>query len=171
MTTTFERFLPIAAFLISLVAIIISSVQYCAVTKHYHVSLQPRLHAYFSNEEQQNKFGIYLVNNGLGPAYIQKMKLYLDNDVLSETEFGSFQSLIRKLNLNPLCFVWGIIKTKDVSISNKEEHFLIRARNPGADECSVDKLALFFTNLKRIKIEIEFESIYGDQFTYTYNPS
>ena len=164
-----ERILSIAAIIISLSALGLSFVQSYTIIKHNHVSLQPRLHAYFSNEEQNDKFGIYLVNNGLGPAYIKEFKVYLDNKILSETKFGYFQPLIDKLNLNQSCFAWGYL-VKDSALDNRDDLLLIRAKNAGADECSVDKIG-FFTNLKRIKIEIAFESIYGDKFTYTYNPS
>ncbi len=101
----------------------------------------------FSIEEQQDKFGIYLVNNGLGPAYIEEFKVYLDNKIVPEAEFGSWQSLIDQLNLNQSCFVVSS-PAKGSGVDNREELFLIKATNAGADECSVDKIG--FSRLPRI---------------------
>ena len=98
---------------------------------------------YFSNEEQQDRFGFYLINNGLGPAYLTDFQVYLDNQPVPPAAFGDFQSLLEKLNLNPLCFVW-VSFAKGTAVENGKEHLLIRARNPQADECSADKLGVVF---------------------------
>jgi hypothetical protein len=157
-----DRILAVIAIIISLSSVIFTYQQMATTIKHNHVSVEPRLYAYFSNEEQKNQFGIYLVNNGLGPAYIEEIKIYLDDEVLPKPEFGFWQSFIKRSNLNPLCFVWRI-PGKSTSIKSEEEYFLIRARTAKADECSGDKV-IFFEKLKQLKIEIAFESIYGDKF-------
>ena len=164
-----EHILSTAAVVISIAAFILSITQSCSTIRHYHVSLEPRLYVYFSNEEQRDRFGFYLINNGLRPAYLTDFQVYLDNQPVSPAAFGDFQSLLEKLNLNPLCFVW-VYYAKGTALENGKEHFLIRARKPQADECSIDKLGLFYANRKRIKIVLAFESIYGDKFTYTYTP-
>ena len=88
---------------------------------------------------------------------------------MPEAEFGDFQQLIAKLNMNPFCFVYRGF-AEGTPLDKRQEIFLVRARDPKPDECSVDKITLF-SNLKRIKIKFAYESIYKDKFTYTYNPS
>jgi hypothetical protein len=64
-----DHVISATAVIISLSAFMLSLVQSRSTIKHYHVSLEPRLRIFFSNEEQQGKFGLYLSNIGLGPAY------------------------------------------------------------------------------------------------------
>ena len=110
-----EHIISTSAVVISIAEFILSITQSCSTIRHYHVSLEPRLHAYFSNEEQRDRFGIYLINNGLGPAYLTEFQVYLDNkpvpvavsgaralllEQLGAT-MGDFGSLLDQLNLNP----------------------------------------------------------------------
>ena len=73
-----EMILGIFGTFIALCALGLSIWQAQATLRHNHVSVEPRLSIYFSNDAKKGKFGLYVTNNGLGPAYIDQFRLLVN---------------------------------------------------------------------------------------------
>lgn len=51
--------------------------------KHNHISVEPRMNAYFSNDGRVNKSGIYIINNGMGTAFVSAISVTVNGKKLN----------------------------------------------------------------------------------------
>ncbi|MEB2654691.1 hypothetical protein SOP89_25285 [Pseudomonas siliginis] len=75
-----------------------------AQIKHNHVSVEPRITSYFSNDGNKDQWGIYAFNNGMGNAFVESVKVYVDGQPVPDHQYGQFFSAVTALGLDPLCF-------------------------------------------------------------------
>lgn len=58
--------------------------------KHNHISVEPRINAYVSNDGRINKSGLYIINNGMGTAFVSNITVMVDGKRLILWETTSF---------------------------------------------------------------------------------
>ncbi|ECG8589601.1 hypothetical protein FNI11_07525 [Salmonella enterica subsp. salamae] len=137
--------------------------------KHNHISVEPRMNAYFSNDGRANKSGIYIINNGMGTAFVSAISATVNGKKVEPVAGNIFVGAVQALDLDIQCFVIGGPRPND-SFKVGEEIFLIEAR--GTDErCSGDSLTLRSAALDSARLDfvLDIESIYGDRFRYVYS--
>ncbi|HBR6978674.1 hypothetical protein [Klebsiella aerogenes] len=137
--------------------------------KHNHISVEPRMNAYFSNDGRANKSGIYIINNGMGTAFVSAISATVNGKKVEPVAGNIFVGAVQALGLDIQCFVIGGPRPND-SFKVGEEIFLIEAR--GTDErCSGDSLILRSAALDSARLDfvLDIESIYGDRFRYVYS--
>ena len=139
-----------------------------AQIKHNHVSVQPRMTSYFSNNGNDNKWGIYAVNNGMGTGFVESLEVFVDSKPMPDHMYGKFFSAITALKLNPMCFLIGGPRPNDSFQVGSEER-LIEANPVVSKECALDKLALQAGSAGRLDYELVVKSIYGDRFKYRFS--
>lgn len=163
-----EMILGIFGTFIALCALGLSIWQAQATLRHNHVSVEPRLSIYFSNDAKKGKFGLYVSNNGLGPAYIDQFRLLVNGKHITDPSLGEWPAYFKALNLNPFCFVYGTPYPK-TSLRHGSEEILIEKKESGPIECASDVMRLVeaFPNTQ---IEIKYQSIYGDEFQMVHIP-
>ncbi|NDL65766.1 hypothetical protein GRH90_23820 [Enterobacteriales bacterium SAP-6] len=137
--------------------------------KHNHVSVEPRINAYFSIDGRKDKWGIYAINNGMGAAFVTTITVTVDGKPVNAVENNIFVGAIQALGLRVGCFIIGGPRPND-SFKVGEEIFLIEARG-GDRSCAGDLLRLKWASLSpyRLDFVLETESIYGDKFRYIYS--
>ncbi|WP_448694950.1 hypothetical protein [Pseudomonas moraviensis] len=139
-----------------------------AQIKHNHVSVEPRITSYFSNNGNKDQWGIYAFNNGMGNAFVESVKVYVDGQPVPDHQYGQFFSAVTALGLNPLCFLVGGPRPNDAFTVNSEER-LIEANPKAPEVCALNKLLLQAYASDRIDYELIVKSIYGDRFKYRYS--
>ena len=156
------------AIIIALCALGLSIWQAQATIRHNHISVEPRPIVYFSSDAKKGKFGLYLSNNGMGPAYFDGFRLLVNGKHVSDPSLGVWPAYFKELNLNPLCFVFGSPYPK-TSLRHGSEEILIEQNASAPIECAVDVLRLIQA-FPSTQIEIKYQSIYGDKFQIVHIP-
>ncbi len=137
--------------------------------RHNHISVEPRMNAYFSNDGRKNQWGVYIINNGMGTAFINNISVTVDGQVVKAVNDNVFVGAVKALGLDSHCFVIGGPRPND-SFKVGEEIFLIEERGTGS-QCAKDKLILKWASQPPHKLDfvIDIQSIYGDKFRYIYS--
>jgi hypothetical protein len=137
---------------------------------HNRVSVQPKLTLAFQVDSKRERFGWYLSNNGLGPAYFTGFQLFVDDIPVQSRTLGGWLELLNKLGLRKECFstAWTPNKTSLSNGSSIDEP-LIRLNKTKDATCENDFGKLMLSS-KRIKAKIDYHSIYGDKFSITESP-
>jgi hypothetical protein len=139
-----------------------------AQIKHNHVSVEPRITSYFSNNDNKDQWGIYAFNNGMGNAFVESLEVYVDGKAVPDHPYGKFFSAVTTLGLDPLCFLIGGPRPNDAFQVGSEER-LIEANPKAPKTCALNKLLLQAHARKRVDYELVIKSIYGDRFKYRYS--
>ncbi|WP_202369695.1 hypothetical protein [Pseudomonas sp. MWU318] len=139
-----------------------------AQIKHNHVSVEPRITSYFSNNGNKDQWGIYAFNNGMGNAFVESLEVYVDGKAVADHPYGKFFSAVNALGLDPLCFLIGGPRPNDAFQVGSEER-LIEANPKAPKTCALSNLMLQKYANERVDYELVFKSIYGDRFKYRYS--
>ncbi|EKO3514171.1 hypothetical protein SKP08_002709 [Vibrio fluvialis] len=159
----------IASSIIALCALIFAIWQGLKQRKHDRLSVKPHIDIFEERHHLNNNvsFFLELQNNGLGPAIIKSHKVYKREDEDDEfVEVEDFENELKKV------FEIESIDTtewhKDVGLSANTKHkylaFNIKSNDAEARE------QVRTTMYLRYKIEIEYESMYGESFHFSTTP-
>ncbi|WP_145569248.1 hypothetical protein [Yersinia mollaretii] len=159
----------IIALIVAVVSLGYTAYQVHILIKHNHVSVEPRITAYQMLSPSDDKVGVYVVNNGLGPAFFEHLSVYIDGVDIKGKEILStkskFYPAIELMGLKPDCFIFTE-PDRNHSIAINEEVALIKIK---ASNGMCDKeLKLFMEQHHRLDFQMDFKSIYHDKFSYTY---
>lgn len=156
---------------IAVIALLFSIWQGREQIKHNHISVEPRINSYFSNcsdDCKNSDWGIYLINNGMGTAFVNDLEVFIDGRPMPNHEYGKFYEAIIALKLNPLCFLVGNPRPND-SFQVGSEKFLIKFREDSPSVCLVQKVLFRKYQKDRLNYRLTIESIYDDKFVYNYS--
>ncbi|CAI2116083.1 Uncharacterised protein [Serratia quinivorans] len=137
--------------------------------KHNHISVEPRINAYFANDRRKNQWGIYVTNNGMGTAFVKGIAVKVNGKPIDTVDNNIFYGAVLALGLRAECFAIGGPRPND-SFKVGEEIFLVEAR--GSDKnCANDLLSLKRASQQSQQLDfvLDTESIYGERFRYTYS--
>lgn len=70
LTTYRDSILASAGIIIAMISLGFAIWQGREEIRHNHISVEPRINAYFSNDGRKNQWGIYAINNGMGAAFV-----------------------------------------------------------------------------------------------------
>lgn len=154
----------IATVSIALVALFFSAGQLYLQREQNHIAVEPRLNAYFSNEKKAGNWGIYIFNNGFGPAYVEKIDVFVDGKKI-EGEKKFYQAAVLA-GLDGNCLSIGEPRANDTFKLGEEIPLIIVPKEASLLECSGTRLALI-TLARKLNFTVGIQSIYGDRFTYS----
>ena len=147
--------------IIAICALAFSIWQGMQTRKHNKLSVKPHLITCSNNNDRKGFYKLVLINNGLGPALINKFLVKLDGKLISEQGRETIENMFKIIfpNLDPehtLAFFF----TKDSSISAKDKQIIlyIKFLPPFPSRKFVDQA------LTRFNLEITYSSFYGEQF-------
>ncbi|MBL0797821.1 hypothetical protein [Pseudomonas sp. B7] len=156
----------IATVSIALVALFFSAGQLYLQREQNHIAVQPRLNAYPTNEQKLENLGLHIINNGLGPAFMESMDVIVDG-VRIEGD-GKFFQAAAKLGLVPGCLSISEPRPND-SLKTGEEISLIGVpKSAPALQCASTRLRLMSITSGRFDFTLTVKSIYGDRFSYNF---
>jgi hypothetical protein len=137
--------------------------------KHNHISVEPRINAYFSNDSRKKQWGIYVTNNGMGTAFVKGITVIVNGKPVDAVDNNIFFGAVLALGLRAECFAIGGPRPND-SFKVGDEIFLVEARDSDKS-CAGDLLNLKWASQQPLQLDfvLDTESIYGDHFRYTYS--
>ncbi|ELE5026058.1 hypothetical protein RDG65_001326 [Vibrio fluvialis] len=159
----------IASSIIALCALIFAIWQGLKQRKHDRLSVKPHIDIFEERNhlDENVSFALELQNNGLGPAIIKSHKVYKREDEDDEyVEVEDFENDLKKV------FEIENIDTtewhKDVGLSanTKHKYLAFNIKSNDAEAREQVRTAMYL----RYKIEIEYESMYGESFHFSTTP-
>lgn len=159
-----QRTTNVATVSLALIALFFSASQLYLQRTQNHVSVEPRLNAYYTNEAKLDNEGFHIINNGLGPAFVESLDVMVDGKKVDAIK--KFSEAGRLLGLNTECLSAGEPRPND-SFKTGEEILLLGVPKAGdALKCAITRLDLFFMKPGSLDFIITVKSIYGDRFRY-----
>ena len=146
------------AFVVAVVAVLVGVWEGRANRKHNRLSVEPRFSFFTNLTHDPPGMGIHLDNNGLGPGIIREVRYMVDGERVSPSECDPWKTILAKLEIRNH---WKVI-TKTLFPSNpirSGEQRNLMVLEPAAEKVSSEELMRI---LGRLRIEIEYESIYGE---------
>jgi hypothetical protein len=149
-----------SSFVISICALALSIYSAWESRQHDKISVQPRLEFSMAGDQNAPEVGIYIANNGLGPAFLTGMRIYLDgvrmsgwNDVANKTQ-AEANSPFKQV---------GLISTRDFTsktIKSGETDDLLTTPGSNATDGIVHLL------IDRLFVIVDYSSVYGDPLVH-----
>ncbi|MFD2824400.1 hypothetical protein ACFS5M_12030 [Lacinutrix iliipiscaria] len=151
------------AFVISLATLYVFFYQTSLIKKQQYTSVLP----YFEigNTQLGGDYSFILENNGIGPGFINEIKIHYKDSVYKGYDINDFYTeviLKQDTILNSQSISHSSIR-KGMLITEKETRYLLRLKQD-AENFDQKHLRLRDWLNKRIKIEITYSSIYDEQW-------
>lgn len=143
---------------IALCALFLTIWQLAVQRSHNKISVKPHLFLFHDKDRFNNegKITVYLINNGLGPAYINDFKVYLDGKEAEarfavEAVFGKRDDGLQFMTLGD-----------EFAIAHGQRVSLISIRFPVE---SWDDIEATESCLDRLQIAVKYSSAYQSKYT------
>jgi len=135
--------------------------------KHNRLSVLPRLTINFDLIKKTNMgMGIYLNNAGLGPAILSQFTWLVDDKIFKVKSSKDNDELLKYLKLDSIKHHYCIHDAGSF-IESGYNDFLIIFEKPKTDK----ELIELGNKLSKIKVKLEYTSIYEEPFTANYSAS
>ncbi|MBA1191039.1 hypothetical protein G7Z99_18640 [Pseudomonas entomophila] len=157
----------VATVSIAVIALMFSASQLYLQRVQNHVSVEPRLNAYYTNEAKLDDEGVHIINNGLGPAYVESLDVLVDGKKVEGSR--KFFEAARLLGLDILCLSTGDPRPNDSFKTGEEILLLGVPKSKDALKCAKTRLDLLLLKSGSLEFLLTVKSIYGDRFTYQYS--
>ena len=162
-----------ATIFIALCVLFTSLYAYLSTKKHNILSVVPDLDYHEHIDEKEKFLVLKIQNNGLGPAKIYKIRIIIDNnELVFNNEIDPLNHMRNALDpifndLEILEFSYKHVFNKTTLVSQEQMQFLkIKFR-----ENSIIKVSDMRIRLSKIKIKINYRSLYNEEFYYEYPES
>lgn len=153
----FEFFQSSLATILSIVAIIIALDEIMQTRIHNRLSVRPRLSLGF-NGRTDTDISVELKNTGIGPAVVLKMDLYVDDKLQPSSTAFNFFHVLEFVNIQDPHAIEHIDLKEVISIGDSLDLITVK-RNMDEEFHHLNLI-----KLARIRILINYESFYGEQF-------
>lgn len=151
---TSDKIISISAFLISLATLFTLMFQTRLMQKQQYASALP--HLMIGDSYSNQSFSLSLVNNGVGPAFIQDIKIYYDGKSFDHDPASFLRTIMRENNSESINFHWTLVSKGRVLPAGKSIE-MIGVQNSAKD---ADKLLKIF--VEEAVVEIIYTSIYDE---------
>jgi hypothetical protein len=154
---TTDKIVSISAILISLGTFISIIHQNRLIQKQQRASVLPYLEIW--NSQDIDRYQLVLMNNGIGPAFIREIRVVVDNKPYPGDVYQFFKNEILSKDTIPSFYYSNVVPGRLIPAGEKIE--MIGVNN---DSLSARKLSSIFASGKNIKVQIEYESVYGERW-------
>lgn len=152
-----DKIVSFSAILISLGTMGVYIYQTHLIQKQQSASVMPYLRMSYSHDE--DRFEFIIMNEGLGPAFIEEVNTYYNGKKYANQDVSNFfQNQYRNID-STLYLSYSNVTLGMLFAAGKDIHVIIK-RNSVKD---TEKLKdLFFR--KKIEMEVTFSSVYGEKW-------
>jgi hypothetical protein len=151
-----DKIVSFSAILISLATMTIYLYQTHLIQKQQHASVMPYVRMWYSYDE--DRFEMMVSNEGLGPAFIEKVNIYDKEKQFQNMDIPSyFQS--EYLKKDTIYMTFSNIGEGMLFASGKDITIISKLK----DKKDTDKLKKIFFN-EKLEMEIIYTSIYGEKW-------
>ncbi len=151
-----------AAEIIALSALFLALYQAQSTKHHNKLSVRPNLNFHLVVQQDNPQVAINLDNEGVGPAVIGAFVVTFDNEEQDTSESGFFRKLCGKFNI-PAKSAGGSVLSKTSYIPAGDGREIFRAVTKDEKDLNFDHDNTY-KELKRLKISVNYESIYGEKY-------
>lgn len=159
---SWESVIAISSTLIALCALIATLWQACVARRHNRLSVTPYLTTWSHNDDK----GVYkvdILNNGIGPALIKTFQVFVDTHEIKGQDLEIIRKALKILFPNYEYSVYNSFLSEGYMMAPKEGRCLVNIQFTGQTVPALEEIE---HATKRVKIVIEYESIYKVKFIY-----
>ena len=156
-----EIFVAVAAVVIALLAFAVSVHQGIETRRHNRLSVLPAFD--FSREEHKESelVGVFFENRGIGPGIIFEFNALVDGTSFPIQSAEEWVVVLEKPDINESWIIWRSFGI-GLMVKPGERLFLLAAENKKLDANDRPRL---LRALDRLQFQVEYKSMYGEQFT------
>jgi hypothetical protein len=151
-----DRIIGIAATAIALASLVLSVWAGIQTRHHNRLSVMPKL-SVLNNFTTEPPFGWVLSNKGLGPAIVKKVTIFVDNKPVPSDKYGGWDNATKQLGIRHFVTTRTFVEE---SIKAGEKIVILEIP---PKEMTNERMSQLRNVIERLKIEIVYESFYGDQ--------
>ncbi len=152
-----DKILGLSAILISLGMFASIVYQNKLIQKQQNASVLPYLEIW--NSSNLKHYKLLLVNNGIGPAFIRKVRIIYEEKTYELDPYNFFADHIRLRDTITDVFYSNVPLGRLIPAGQTIEMIGVEDSEENAS-----KLREWFSDDSVVKVEIEFESVYGDRW-------
>ena len=132
--------------------------------KHNRLSVIPKLIFYniYASVGSEKFAGISISNNGLGPAMIEDVKVYIDGQCFPMSTDGEAKAILTQLGINEPWVSYGYFSKEEIMAKPGEPLGMFYIER---DNQSEEKTMRLRDALRPMKIVVKYKSLYGERFT------
>ena len=153
----------ISGSVIALCALVLTIWQAIVARKHNKLTVKPYLTTWSTILAENYFYQVDLINNGVGPALIKSFKVFVDNKELSGTHAGSLDKAFQMLLPSVSYESYNSFLINGYVTAAKDKHELIKIK---FSDISAPKFEDVEQAFKRIRLFIEYESIYNEKHLF-----
>lgn len=157
-----EIIISIASAVVAISAVIVTIWQSTLMRRHNKLSVKPILNFQVQSVKSHGFIGMRLSNDGFGPAIIEEICLFIDNEFIGHSNFKTWMLVLKKLKIVNSGFVLHTI-TQNHSILSGRSINLIYLDKTKLTENSIKNFKLL---RKHLHITVSYKSIYNEKFKH-----
>lgn len=147
-----EKYTALSSMLVAACALVISIWQSYSIQQHNKLSLRPYLEMAFEYDRREGRWGLYIYNQGMGPAQVTAVQYKVDGK-----SYPDIVAFLIALGEAPDCYTRGNIgrfyKVEDRQV-------VLRTQN---ESCFKQEQA-FNVMFNRVQIVLDYQSLYGETY-------
>lgn len=154
-----EWFGKYTAEIIALCALAFTAYQIIVQRRHNVLSVKPHITTFTNRNKNKNiaQLQVQIMNNGLGPAFIDKFQVYLSGQACEPK--AAINSILKGMRVNTT-----ITSLSDqYAMSSGEVRNLLAVIFPCSTDEDMEKME---QKLDKLDLEIQYSSAYGEKFVY-----
>jgi len=161
-----QQYTTIATVFIAVLALFLSIWHLSVQRKHNKLSVKPLLTFEELTANTERGFGVFVRNDGIGPAIIKEFKIYVDNIQIISDYKHLWKEAAKKLSIDYNFVMFHTFEPKtSINTGLRLPVFTIEQK------VNKEQTALFKKSISRLNIEILYESIYGQKDRSLLNES
>ncbi|TRN17077.1 hypothetical protein DM586_03155 [Vibrio fluvialis] len=160
---TTDRIVSISSMVIALAALCVSMWQGFVVQKHNKLSLKPYITSAPRLPGVGGENGIFISNDGLGPAFIKEAKIIVNGESFDLTS-NSWPAVYAHLGLKKLCYSESWFKKGSSLKPGEFVKILAPTKMPIDSSCPIEFIKLL--SASELELSLVYESIYEEEYTY-----
>lgn len=132
--------------------------QLAATREHYRLSVMPLLDFSVVVNNKASPAGIFVTNDGFGPAIVNTFEIYVDGQRIQAVDLDeTWKAAIDALNMRGMGVRWSWFEPGQAIRTGRSSHLF------GFDNVAGLRKRMLLDAASRLEICIEYESIYGDR--------
>jgi hypothetical protein len=156
-----EAITGIASAVIALCALFFTVWQVTVIRRHNKLSVTPHLTTWYHSDDENNRYQIELLNNGIGPALIKSFLIQVDGQSINGEASEPIKKAL-KILFPQYCYEsFQSYIASGYMMSEKETRALVVIQFNGE---LLPKPEEVDHAIKRTRLIIEYESIYGNDY-------
>jgi hypothetical protein len=160
---SWEAIASFSSAIIALCALGLTLWQAYVSRQHNRLSVTPYLTTWSHNDTDQHRYSVEILNNGIGPALINNFQVFVDGHQVKGDDLELIKKSLKLLFPQYQYNAYNSYLSEGYMMAPKESRNLVMIQFFGPNFPKPEEIE---HSTKRVKILIEYESIYREKFKY-----